>query len=74
MGNTALSPAASNIIVACDFHLPPSPAVPRVILNDLCERIGDLVDHGYSDEAAMMDEAPIRTKRARVKLTGTRVQ
>jgi len=42
--NTSVSPAASNIIVACDFRLPPRPAVPRVILNDLGERIGDLVE------------------------------
>ena len=44
MGNTSLSPAASNIIVACDCGLPLHPAVPRVILNGLGERIGDLVD------------------------------
>jgi hypothetical protein len=44
MDNTSLSPAASNIAVACDFRLPPRPAVPRVILNDLGERIGDLVE------------------------------
>jgi hypothetical protein len=37
--NTSLSPAASNIFVAWDFRLPPHPAVPRVILNDLRERI-----------------------------------
>ena len=37
-GNTSLSPAASNIIVACDCGLPLHPAVPRVILNDLGER------------------------------------
>lgn len=43
MDNTSLSPAASYIILACDFRLPPHPAVPRVILNDLCERIGDPV-------------------------------
>jgi hypothetical protein len=42
--NTSLSPAASNIVGACDFGLPPRPAVPQVILNDLGERIGDLVD------------------------------
>jgi hypothetical protein len=41
-GNTSLSPAASNIIVARDCGLPLHPAVPRVILNDLGERIGDL--------------------------------
>jgi hypothetical protein len=29
--NTSLSPAASNIIVACDCGLPLHPAVPRVI-------------------------------------------
>ena len=29
--------------VACDLRLPPHPAVPRVILNDLCERIGDVI-------------------------------
>ena len=44
MGNTSLSPAASNIIVAPDCGLPLHSAVPRVILNDLGERIGDLVD------------------------------
>jgi hypothetical protein len=44
VGNTSRSPAASNIIVACDCGLPLRPAVPRVILNDLGERIGDLVD------------------------------
>jgi hypothetical protein len=43
-GNTSLSPAASYIVVACDCGLPLHPAVPRVILNDLGERIGDLVD------------------------------
>jgi hypothetical protein len=32
VGNTPLSPAASNIIVACDFRLPPHTAVPRAIL------------------------------------------
>jgi hypothetical protein len=31
VGNTSLSPAASNIFVACDFGLPPHPAVPQVI-------------------------------------------
>jgi hypothetical protein len=31
--NTSLSPAASNMIVACDFRLPPHPAVSRVILD-----------------------------------------
>jgi hypothetical protein len=44
VGNTSLSPAASNIFVACDFGLPPRPAVPRVIQNDLGERIVDLVE------------------------------
>jgi hypothetical protein len=34
----------ANIIAACDFRLPPHPAVPRAILNDLGERIGDLVE------------------------------
>jgi len=40
VGNTSLSPAASNIIVACDCGLSLHP----VILNDLGERTRDLVD------------------------------
>jgi hypothetical protein len=43
VGNTSLSPAASNIIIACDCGLFLHPAVPRVVLNDPGERIGDLV-------------------------------
>jgi hypothetical protein len=30
MDNTSLPPVASNIVVACDFRLPPRPKVPRV--------------------------------------------
>ena len=44
MDNTSLPQMASNIVVACNFRLPPRPAVPRVILHDLCERIGHPVD------------------------------
>ena len=44
MDNTSLPPVASNIVVACDFRLRPRPTVPRVILDDLCGRIGHLAD------------------------------
>jgi hypothetical protein len=63
--NTSLSPATSNIILACDFRLPLHPAVPGVILNDLCERIGDPVKNNYVSAIFVASYArPAQPKRS----------
>jgi hypothetical protein len=74
MDNTSLSPAASNIIVACDLRLPPHPPVPRVILNDLCERIGDLVEKELRSAIFVASYTrPVQPKRSQNQRLGFQV-
>jgi hypothetical protein len=73
--NTSRFAAASNIFVACDCGLPPRPAVPRVILNDLCERIGHLVDKNYvSAIFAASYGRPAQPKRSQNQRLGFQIE
>jgi hypothetical protein len=73
--NTSLSSAASNIIVACDFR-GPRPAVPRIIRNDLCERIRGLVGQRTTSPPSSFASyaRPVQPKRSQNQRLGFQIE